>query len=167
MLDNQEENQPEIDSKVKLKRIITEKTRPDTLTKGLISHYDNNNLNSVLKNADTDRVLQIIKVQRTETAGVGENKLSKDISPNEDVNNKNKLCLNTNIDKSSKKKLDNYFTQQRLDKFGTPITKGGKQKVTLKKGFIQYIDIESFKEFNKMEEVKSSSIQKHTCCIVI
>ena len=60
---------------------------------------------------------------------------------------------------------------KRLDRFGIPITKGGKQKVTFidkitKTNFFEVIKIESFKDYNKMEEIKSSS-HKNTCCNII
>ena len=95
----------------------------------------------------------------------------KDITPKEEDSNKNKLCLNTNIKKGSKKNIDLYFLPKRLDRFGVPILKGGKQKVTFidkitKTNFVEVIKIESFKEFNKMEEVKSSN-HRNTCCEII
>ncbi len=59
-----------------------------------------------------------------------------------------------------------------MDRYNCPITKKGKQKVTYidkvtKNKLTQIIDIESFKEYNKMVEIKSSSSQKHTCCVII
>ncbi len=110
---------------------------------------------------------------RIETAKINNNNIVKDISPKDDDedSNKNKLCLNTNIKKHSKNNLDLYFLPKRLDRFGCPITKNGKQRVTFidkitKTNFVEVIKIESFKEFNKMEEIKSSN-QTNTCCVII
>ena len=169
--ENQIESQIKLEQKINLKRAITEKTRTETLAKGLNAPLDSNNLNSVLKNPD-DKIINYINVPRTETEVLGQNKMSKDISPNEEEKNKNKLCSNTNIKKESKKNIDISLIPQRLDRYNCPITKKGKQKVTYidkvtKNKLTQIIDIESFKEYNKMVEIKSSSSQKHTCCVII
>ena len=158
------------ENKSKLKRVKTEKTRPDTdtvnnLCNGNIGY---NNLNSVLKNIDEDRVVQYIKIPNTETAKI-EDYIIKEITPN-DNNNNDKLYLNTNIKKNSKQNIDLYFLPKRVDRFGTPIAKGGKQKVTFidritKNNFTYVIKVESFKEFNKMEEV--SSTKKNNCCLIL
>ncbi len=158
------------ENKSKLKRVKTEKTRPDTdtvnnLCNGNIGY---NNLNSVLKNIDEDRVVQYIKIPKTETAKI-EDYIIKEITPN-DNNNNDKLYLNTNIKKNSKQNIDLYFLPKRVDRFGTPIAKGGKQKVTFidritKNNFTYVIKVESFKEFNKMEEV--SSTKKNNCCLIL
>ena len=108
---------------------------------------------------------------RMETAKINSNNMVKDITPKEEDSNKNKLCLNTNIKKGSKKNIDLYFLPKRLDRFGCPILKGGKQRVTFidkitKTNFVEVIKIESFKEFNKMEEIKSSN-HRNTCCEII
>ena len=158
------------ENKSKLKRVKTERTRPDTdtvnnLCNGNIGY---NNLNSVLKNIDEDRVVQYIKIPKTETAKI-EDYIIKEITPN-DNNNNDKLYLNTNIKKNSKQNIDLYFLPKRVDRFGTPIAKGGKQKVTFidritKNNFTYVIKVESFKEFNKMEEV--SSTKKNNCCLIL
>ena len=158
------------ENKSKLKRVKTEKTRPDTdtvnnLCNGNIGY---NNLNSVLKNIDEDRVVQYIKIPKTETAKI-EDYIIKEITP-KDKNNNDKLYLNTNIKKNSKQNIDLYFLPKRVDRFGTPISKGGKQKVTFidritKNNFTYVIKVESFKEFNKMEEV--SSTKKNNCCLIL
>ena len=162
------------DNKFQLKRVITENTRPDTdiinnLCKG---NFGFNNLNSVLKNLEDDRIIQYIKVSKTDTTKIADTVKNK-LIPNKDNinnNNKDKLCLNTHIPKNTKENIDLYFLPKRFDRFGEPITKGGKQKVTFidritKNNFTNVIKIESFKEFNKMEEVSNTS--KNNCCIVI
>ena len=155
-------------NKSKLKRITsTENTRPDTnLFNG---NFGYNNLNSVLKNVDEDRVVQIIKIPKTETAKIDDN-IIKEINSNDNSKNE-KMCLNTNIKKNNKQNIDLYFLPKRVDRFGTPINKGGKNhKVTfidkiVKKNFAEVIKIESFKEYNKMEEV--SHTKKNNCCLII
>ena len=167
------ENSPENDLNIKLNRAITEKTRPDTVSNQYNGPIFYNNLNSVLKNVDDERCVKYIDMPRMETAKINNNNIVKDISPKDDDedSNKNKLCLNTNIKKHSKNNLDLYFLPKRLDRFGCPITKNGKQRVTFidkitKTNFVEVIKIESFKEFNKMEEIKSSN-QTNTCCVII
>ena len=165
------ENSPENDLNIKLNRAITEKTRPDTVSNQYNGPIFYNNLNSVLKNVDEERCVKYINMPRMETAKINNNNMVKDITPKDEDSNKNKLCLNTNIKKGSKENIDLYFLPKRLDRFGVPILKGGKQKVTFidkitKTNFVEVIKIESFKEFNKMEEVKSSN-HRNTCCEII
>ena len=165
------ENSPENEINIKLNRAITEKTRPDTVSNQYNGPIFYNNLNSVLKNVDEEHCVKYIDMPRMETAKINSNNMVKDITPKDEDSNKNKLCLNTNIKKGSKKNIDLYFLPKRLDRFGVPILKGGKQKVTFidkitKTNFVEVIKIESFKEFNKMEEVKSSN-HRNTCCEII
>ena len=165
------ENSPENDLNIKLNRAITEKTRPDTVSNQYNGPIFYNNLNSVLKNVDEEHCVKYIDMPRMETAKINSNNMVKDITPKEEDSNKNKLCLNTNIKKGSKKNIDLYFLPKRLDRFGCPILKGGKQRVTFidkitKTNFVEVIKIESFKEFNKMEEIKSSN-HRNTCYEII
>ena len=165
------ENSPENEINIKLNRAITEKTRPETVSNQYNGPIFYNNLNSVLKNVDEEHCVKYIDMPRMETAKINSNNMVKDITPKEEDSNKNKLCLNTNIKKGSKKNIDLYFLPKRLDRFGCPILKGGKQRVTFidkitKTNFVEVIKIESFKEFNKMEEIKSSN-QTNTCCVII
>ena len=167
------ENPSDIETNLKLKRAITtEKTRPDTVSNQFNGPMGYNNLNSVLKNVDDEHCIQYINMPRMETAKITNNNMVKDITPKEGDSNKNKLCLNTNITKgNSKKNIDLYFLPKRLDRFGVPISKGGQQKVTFidkitKTNFVEVIKIESFKDYNKMEEIRSSS-HKNTCCNIV
>ena len=165
------ENHLDIETKVNLNRAITEKTRPDTSSNQVNGFLGYNNLNSILKNVDDERCVQYINIPRTETAKINNNNIVKDITPTEDENNKNKLCLKTNIKKHIKNNIDLYFLPKRLDRFGCPITKGGKQRVTFidkitKTNFVEIVKIESFKDYNKMEEIRSSN-HTNTCCEII
>ena len=165
------ENHLDVDTKVNLNRAITEKTRPETASNQVNAVLGYNNLNSVLKNVDDERCVQYINIQRMETAKINNNNIVKDISPKDDEDNKNKLVLNTNIKKHNKNNLDLYFLPKRLDRFGCPITKGGKQRVTFidkitKSNFYEVVKIESFKDYNKMEEIKSSN-HTNNCCVII
>lgn len=165
------DNHLDLDTNIKLNRAITEKTRPDTVSNQCNGPIVYNNLNSVLKNIDEEHCVQYIDMPRLETAKIKNNNMIKDITPEEEDNNKNKLCLNTNIKKNSKKNIDLYFLPKRLDRYACPITKNGKQKVTFidkitKTSLVEVIQIESFKDYNKMEEIRSSS-NKNTCCGII
>ena len=137
------------ENKSKLKREITEKTGPET----------NNNPGND------------ITIPKTETAKI-EGKIIEEITDKkDDTNSKDKLHLKTNINnKNTNKNIDLYFTPKRVDRNNNPITKGGKQKVTFidritKNNFTEVIKVESFKEYNKMEEVSSS--HKNNCCILV
>ena len=60
-------------------------------------------------------------------------------------------------------------TIKRLDRNGNEITKNGKQKVTFidkitKNNFADVINVESFKKYNKMEEVNFTN--HNGCCLI-
>ena len=60
----------------------------------------------------------------------------------------------------------------RLDHFGKPITKKGKQRVTFidkikPVNFTDVIEIESFKDFNKIEEMPISKTSFNSCCSLL
>ena len=156
------------DKKDKLKRVITEKTRPDTANNLVTGNLGYNNLNSILKNVKEDQVVTYIKIPKTETAKI-EDDIIKEISSN-DKTKKEKICLNTNINKASKSNIDLYFLPKRVDRFGTAITRGGKHRVTFidritKNNLIEVIKVESYKDYNKMEEVVAGN-KKNFCCII-
>ena len=130
------------ENKIKLKRVITEITGPETNT-----------------------------IPKTETAKI-EGKIIEEITDKkDDTNSKDKLHLKTNINnKNTNKNIDLYFTPKRMDRNNNPIIKGGKQKVTFidkitNSNFTEVIKVESFKEYNKMEEVSNS--HKNNCCILV
>ena len=151
----------------KLKRVITQKTRPETSNILDNVNLAFNNLNSVLKNVKEDNVVQYINIPKTETAKIEDHK-SKEISP-DDKNNQDILMLKTNRNKNNNKNIDLFFLPKRVDRFGTAITQGGKQKVTFidritKNNFVEVIKIENFKEFNKMEEISKN--KTNNCCMI-
>ena len=70
----------------------------------------------------------------------------------------------------SKSKIKNKCNFKRLDSFGNPILKKGKQKISFidkitKNTFVEVIKIESFKAYNKMEEISHTDMQNN-CCII-
>ena len=72
--------------------------------------------------------------------------------------------------KSSESKYKNESYLTRLDSFGNPISKKGKQKISFidkisKTNFVDVINIESFKTYNKMEEISSPNMQNN-CCLI-
>ena len=152
----------------KLKRVVSERTRPDTSNNLGHGNFGYNNLNSVLKNVDESRCVKYLAIPKTETAKI-ENNIIKEMASNDNSNN-DKIALKTNIKRNSKQNIDLYFLPKRVDRFGTPIIKGGKQKVTFvdritKNNFTFVIKVESFKEYNKMEEV-SNNKRNNCCCLV-
>ena len=93
----------------------------------------------------------------------------KEITSNDNSKNDKKITLKTNISKNNKNNIDFYFLPKRVDRFGAPISRGGKQKVTFidritKRNFVEVIKVESYKEFNKMEEVTNKKV--NNCCFI-
>ena len=150
------------ENKSKLKRVITEKTGPETNNNPGNEGY--NNLNSVLQKVGHDRMVQYITIPKTETAKIEGNEIKDITDKKDDTNNEEKLNLKAKINKKNSKNLNIYFSSKRVDRNNNPITKGGKQKITFKNNFIEVIKVESFKEYNKMEEVSSS--HNNNCCIL-
>ncbi len=67
-------------------------------------------------------------------------------------------------------KYKNESCLTRLDSFGNPILKNGRQKISFidkisNNKFVDEIKIESFKSYNKMEEISTSNMQ-NTCCFI-
>jgi hypothetical protein len=151
------------ENKIKLKRVITEKTGPETNNNPGNEGY--NNSNSVLQKVGHDRMVQYITIPKTETAKIEGNEIKDITDKKDDTNNEEKLNLKAKINKKNSKNLNIYFSSKRVDRNNNPITKGGKQKITFKNNFIEVIKVESYKEYNKMEEVSSS--HKNNCCILV
>ena len=69
------------------------------------------------------------------------------------------------------KEESNNNNNKRVDKYGNPIVKKGKHRVTFidkvtTRKFEDVIKIESFKDYNKTEEVKSKNAF-NTCCFLV
>ena len=65
----------------------------------------------------------------------------------------------------SKAQTKSRYFDKRVDIFGNIITHGGKHKISFKTNFIEYINVEKYKEFNKMEEITPKNM--NGCCILI
>jgi hypothetical protein len=66
---------------------------------------------------------------------------------------------------------NNNIKKKRIDRNGNLICKNGKHKITFidkitNKNFTDIINVESFKKYNKIEEVSCVS-DNHGCCIII
>ncbi len=127
----------------KLQRVITEKTKPETL-----------------KNLG--------KIPKTETIKIEDN-IIKEIKFNDNIKNE-KAFLNENIKINIKQNNNLNTLAKRVDRFNNPIVKGGKQKVTFidketKNNLFEVIKIESYKEYNKMEEVHNT--KRNNCCLLL
>ena len=88
------------------------------------------------------------------------------------------LPKNLNDEKKSSQSSINFSKAQtksrdfdkRFDIFGNLITQGGKHKVTFidrisNKNFIEYINVEKYKEYNKMEEITLKNM--NGCCVIV
>ncbi len=76
------------------------------------------------------------------------------------------------IDQNKKLNIDSNNIKQlnikRMDSFGNPIIKKGKQKISFKthNKLVEFISIESYKEYNKMEEISHYNNMQNNCCII-
>ena len=138
-----------------INRAITLKTRPDTDTLNPSGY--SNNLNSVLKYTSPKNNL----LKKTETVRIKDNDQQNNGSITTDKKINNKLIL----------KKNKLGSNKRIDRFGNRICKNGKQRVSFidkisKTNIISVINVESYKKYNKMEEVSLNN-QQNYCCILI
>ena len=134
---------------------------------------EENNVNYAKKNKALNRVV-------TQKTNAETDKLNPSGSPEIFTNNHNSVINkiipenevqsinNKKEDKIKENKLNSNNSNlkgKRVDRFGNPIIKKGKQKVSLSNNFAEIIKIESYKEYNKMEEVSTSS-QQNNCCVI-
>lgn len=139
---------------------------------------EENNVNYPQKNKALNRVV-------TQKTNAETDKLNPSGNPEIFTNNHNSVInkiipedeiQSINNKKEDKKKENmlnsnnNNLKGKRVDRFGNPIIKKGKQKVSFmdkmtSNNFAEIIKIESYKEYNKMEEVSTSS-QQNNCCVI-
>ena len=95
------------------------------------------------------------------------NSISHNIGHENDIPSSNYKQNETASISKGKKSNCNF---RRVDSFGNPILKKGKQKISFidkitKNKFVEVIKIESFKTYNKMEEISHTDMQNN-CCII-
>ena len=88
---------------------------------------------------------------------------------NSNLENNNQEIDKNNQSFRSKLTEKNISKSQRVDKYGNPIIKNGKHRITFidqisPAYFTNIIDIESFKEYNKMEVIPTSKNAYNSCC---
>ena len=88
---------------------------------------------------------------------------------NSNLENNNQEIEQDNQSFRSKLTEKNICKSKRIDKFGNPITKNGKQRITFidkisPAKFTNIIDIESFKDYNKIEVIPTSKNAYNSCC---
>ncbi len=128
----------------------------------------NNNKNSLIEG----NFVQIIdeSISKDE-ALLGFNKNNKISQKKENENKKldyiksNSQNLKNSITFCKAQTQSRYLDNKRYDKFGNLITKGGKYKISFSFNLVEVIKIDSYKEFNKMEEVKPNN--GNGCCLII
>lgn len=91
------------------------------------------------------------------------------------INDNQSNKKSNNIDSSKNflhiNKNDTNKNNERCDKFGNLIKKNGKQKISFldkieKRRICEIIEIESYKEYNKMNDIKFNNNGKNNCCIL-
>ena len=154
-----------------INRAITLKTRPDTDTLNPSGNPDTtNNLYSVLKNMPPENNVEYLTLKKTETVKVKIN-LKDDIKEEKNKSNK-KIEVKTIAPKNKlNPNIELNFLPKRVDRYGNGITKNGKQRVTFidritKNNICSVIKVESFKQYNKMEEVSFNN-KHNNCCNLI
>ena len=65
----------------------------------------------------------------------------------------------------------NKSSFRRLDSFGNPITKNGKQTISFidkisQNSLVEVVKIESYKAYNKMEEISNYNNMQNNCCFI-
>ena len=122
--------------------LIRRKT-PETLPESNIynPHYFQDDQNSFVKNTMAEKI----------------------IGPK---NNEDKIFHN-NSDNNIKESNEN----KRFDRNGNKICKNGKHKITFidkisNNKFANITKVESFKEYNKMEEIKTNIVNHNGCCLI-
>ena len=86
-----------------------------------------------------------------------------------DENSNLELSKQDNQSTHYKMREKNIIKGKRIDKFGNPITKKGKQKITFldkisPSSLALVVNIESFKDYNKMEEITTTNNSYNSCC---
>ena len=133
---------------------------------------EENNVNYPQKNKALNRVV-------TQKTNAETDKLNPSGNPEIFTNNHNSVInkiipedeiqsINNKEDKKKENNLNsnnNKLDGKRVDRHGNPILKKGKQKISFSNNFVEIIKIESYKEYNKMEEVSTSS-QQNNCCVI-
>ena len=89
--------------------------------------------------------------------------LFNNISPEREVSNNNRSIKITQFDCTTN-------NSKRTDRKGNEICKHGKQRITFcdkitNNKLVDIINIESFKQYNKIEEVNYTD--DHSCCIIV
>ena len=150
-----------INNNIKLPKIVSESTRPVT------NKNDNltNNLNTLL-NQKNIIPLPIYEQIKTETKS--NNKGTKLIMKDNTENNKIKRVKSSKINQNNTEQVQ--FLPKRIDRFGNPIYQKGKQKVTFidrisKTNLCEVIKVESFKEYNKLEDLGNK--ESNGCCVIL
>jgi len=88
-----------------------------------------------------------------------------------DNNNSTKKIISNNSKFNLIQNNDKIIKNERYDKYGNLIKKNGKQKITFldkieKKRIFEVIEIESFKEYNKLNDIKFNNNGKNNCCVI-
>ena len=83
-------------------------------------------------------------------------------------NNKNIINKSANL---SNKENNNSKNKKRVDRYGNIISPKGKQKVSFidkisKNKLVDIINIDSYKQYNKMEEVSNCNNHNNCCCLI-
>ena len=89
--------------------------------------------------------------------------------------NENNLIINKEsnkniIDTIKINKVKTFNKERRVDKFGNRIIHGGKQRVSFidkvsKNNFTEVINVQNFKQYNKMEDISNN--KGNNCCSLI
>ena len=133
---------------------------------------DNNKQNSLADRASL-KIKDEIKSKRESLLGfnnLNNKAIKKEGLINYDIKNTSNSLKNSNSIIFSKDQTKSREIDKRCDIYGNLITHGSKHKISFidrisKNNIVEIIKIESYKEYNKMEEVAPRS--GNGCCLVI
>ena len=138
----------------------------------MTENKNNNNKESSLADRPSIKIKDETKSKRESLLGFNNlnNKTIKKEGLNYDIKNSSNSLKNSNSIVFSKDQTKSREIDKRYDIYGNLITHGGKHKISFidrvsKSNIIEIIKIESYKEYNKMEEVAPKS--GNGCCFII
>ena len=137
------------------------------------------NKNDENKDENYDLKVKIIPREITKNTGEETEALSPSLNPgsSKNINSvSNKSDPEQSIDYKNLKAFTmpcnkNKSSYRRVDSSGNPITKNGKQRITFidkisQNNFAEVIKIESYKAYNKMEEISNYNNMQNNCCLI-
>ena len=127
--------------------------------------------NNEIKNKKNDLKIEIIPREITKNTDPETAALSPSLNPYL-VSKKSEQCIEyKNLKTFTISTNKNSSSYRRIDSAGNPILKKGKQRISFidkisQNSLVQVIKIESYKAYNKMEEISNYNNMQNNCCLI-